>query len=139
MLSSANDNVCYLAPSLVGLQINQRFYQNCNMTLLQFSSHMEVHVKREMYVPKYNLTQILWCCRVVPAYSSYSADFKIGENKSNDVKIIIPSNITNHIAFVVSVQIIASRYFFRSCSINPQSDRHRTDGCCTKAESRHPG
>lgn len=35
------------------------------------------------------------------------------ENESNGAKMIIPSNIVNHIAIAISVKIIAKRYFFQ--------------------------
>ena len=42
------------------------------------------------------------------------------ENENNDVKMIFPSNIANHIAIAISVKIITIRYFFKI--IQPYND-----------------
>ncbi len=73
---------------------------------------------------KYNLIKILWCFKVVLAYTLYSRLKKnifdtvakkhtvficfLNENENN-AKIIIPSYIENHVAIAVSVHVI--RYF----------------------------
>ncbi len=37
----------------------------------------------------------------------------INEKKKNDVKMIVPSSIANHVVIAISLQIIAIRYFFK--------------------------
>ncbi len=55
------------------------------------------------------LIEIFWCCRVVQAYTSYFIDLRKhlcllqipAKSHHNSVKMIIPSNIPNHMAIKI--------------------------------------
>ncbi len=69
-----------------------------------------VFAKRKMCVSKYHFNstdaELSWLIHHI------SKDLRF-QNETNDAKLVIPSDVTNHITIAISDQIIAVRYFFK--------------------------